>query len=1480
AGNGVAAPVKVTLADFDLDGKNDLVVVNAATRSVSVWHNTGSGNNTSFSRSDYVTGEDVSNVSVTDLDGDGRLDIAIGRGTWPVDAPSVYRNTSTPGNVSFEATAGRYGLNVLAADVDLDGKPDLISTNGVYRNTSSAGNISFAAVAPHNVGGSTVVVKDLDLDGKPDIISLHVSDNMLTIGRNTSTVGHISFAASAALGVTRPYDVTAGDLDGDNKPDIAVASDDYGTLSVFRNTSTTGTIAFAARADIQTGYVSLDIAMHDLDGDGKADVVLTHPFEDEFSVYKNTSNIGSVSFASAVYYSIDGYPGGLAAGNVTGDGKPDIVIVNGVVSGISVYNNRVSPAPFISSFTPATGAAGTIVTINGHNFNGITGVSFGGVNAASFTVNSPVSITAVVGTGAAGSVAVTNVYGTATKAGFAYGLPPVISSISPASAVAGASVTISGAHFSTSAQSNIVTFGGVRANVLSASANSLVVTVPPGSVYRPVSVTVNSLSAYTEQPFITTFPGADSAFTAASFGAKAEFEGRGMGSIADVDGDGKLDMVFPSGDKVIAVSRNTSKPGSLSFASKIVFPGPDEFYELAPADMDGDGKQDIIVSTEGAQLSILRNISTGGNPAFAPKVDFKVDGAMGFATGDLDQDGKPDLVVVNYAGAISLFRNISRNGVIAIDRRVNYTMPSPRAVALGDFDNDGRPDIVVAMNSSIAVYRNTSTVGAISFTPVWNMPVTSPTRLYTPDIDGDGKTDIVVNLRFTKEVIVFRNSSASANISFAAKQSFAIGDDAYYITIADLDGDNKPDIVANNRDNNTISILKNTATPGTIAMLAKTDYAVPDGLNTSTNGDMDGDGKPDLITFHGTNQLFIWRNQMDRSVLFSYCAGSDTSLTAAISGSTYKWQQNTGGGFVDVTNNVHLSGANTATLHLSDIPADWNGYQYRCIVNGKTDNISLLHLESEALPVAGITASERTICAGTPVTFTATADNAGTAPAWQWLINGKAITGADNNVFTSDTLRNGAMVSAVVSSNTFCKRGIKDTSNIITMEVTAPVVFTGKATAPARSYIDNPFLITFKGNNVPAGAIVEVWESIDSSPFAEIGDYYYKGDTLYRWMRDNPSVGVKRYFFHMKPVTDTNCFRAANSDTVTVVIAAPGPPTIVEVCTGADTTLTSSRTGTSYKWQIRSVGSPFYDVSDDNIFSGGKTAVLHVSNIPAVWDNYQFRCIVDGVSSDTFALKVLPDVSPAITIAVAANPVCAGSQVTFTTAVVNAGASPEYKWQLNGLPAGPDSNTYTTDDLADGDKVSAIITSHERCVIAPADTSNTIVMSVERLDKPAVAQSNLALSITNFDITVAYRWQQLDSATVWVDVVPAETDTSYLALKKGSYRVRATKGICTAYSDQLTVLITGLEPVVNNTSGIHLYPNPVVNSLTLDALKLSDKWETLDILGIGASQSLATYNISGRTKVTINVSRLNYGYYIAVLKRKNGPPAAIRFIKM
>jgi uncharacterized repeat protein (TIGR03803 family) len=95
-----------------------------------------------------------------------------------------------------------------------------------------------------------------------------------------------------------------------------------------------------------------------------------------------------------------------------------LVTVKTPTATLSTLKKLVVP-PTVTGFTPTSGSVGTVVTISGTSFTGATKVTFGGVKATTFTVNSPIQITATVPTGAVtGAIAVTTPSGTGSKKTF------------------------------------------------------------------------------------------------------------------------------------------------------------------------------------------------------------------------------------------------------------------------------------------------------------------------------------------------------------------------------------------------------------------------------------------------------------------------------------------------------------------------------------------------------------------------------------------------------------------------------------------------------------------------------------------------------------------------------------------------------------------------------------------------------------------------------------------------------------------------------------------------------------------------------------------------------------------------------------------------------------------------------------------------------------------------------------------------------
>ncbi len=461
---------------------------------------------------------------------------------------------------------------------------------------------------------------------------------------------------------------------------------------------------------------------------------------------------------------------------------------------------------------------------------------------------------------------------------------PTISSFAPVNGTVGSSVIISGTNFNTIPASNIVFFGAVKAAVTTGTTTSLTATVPAGATYQPISVldNVTGLTGYSSSPFSIAFSNPFGTGIPVNFyKPKVDFTvGANPRNIttADLDGDGKPDLVVANGNSnTLSVLHNTSSSANIgagSFAAKVDFASGSFTEHVSIGDVDGDGKPDLVVVTN-ANISVLRNTSTSGSitaSSFAAKVDFTsgFNGPVFGTLSDVDGDGKPDIVTANSgANTVSLRRNTSTPGSIAFAAKVDFsTGGSPSSVAVGDVDGDGKPDVVssnAALSSnSVSVLRNISIPGTIALSAKVDFAVgAAPRSVAIGDVDGDSKPDLMVansdaTAPASTTISVLRNTSTSGSItasSFTAKVDFTVGTVPRSISMGDLDGDGKPDLVVANTNSNSISVLHNTSTPGSVSassFAAKVDFATGANPVSAVVVDVDGDGIPEIETANGT----------------------------------------------------------------------------------------------------------------------------------------------------------------------------------------------------------------------------------------------------------------------------------------------------------------------------------------------------------------------------------------------------------------------------------------------------------------------------------------------------------------------------------------------------------------------------------------------------------------------------------------------------
>jgi 6-phosphogluconolactonase (cycloisomerase 2 family) len=967
-------PFSSAIGDLDGDGKTDLVVANANANTISIFRNissSGSLSSGSFaSKIDFTTGSVPVAIVIADFDGDGKPDLAVAnRNSSNI---SIFRNTAMLGSITSSSFATKVdfsiGANITslaAGDFDDDGKIDLVTVGGynnvfVIRNTATSGTITSSSFETRvsfttDLYPASVAVGDLDGDGKPDIAIANENPasgtGSVSILRNVSTRGSIttsSFSAKVDFEVgSKPLSLSIGDLDGDGKPELAVANSQSSNVSVFYNTSTSGNIStssFAAKVDFATGSFPYAVAIADFNGDGKPDLAFANYNSGNVSILSNTGTAGSISsssFATKVDFPTNSGARSISVGDLDGDNKPDIVTANQSTDNISIIRNRtvadlsnltlssgilnptfaantinytatVSNATSSITVTPTIADVNVTIAVNGTNVN--SGTASGSIALSVGTNTITVVLTA--------QDATTNTY--TINITRATPPPPTISSLSSLTAEAGSTLTITGTNFNTTASNNIVFFGSTMAIVSSSTSTVVNVTVPVGATYAPITLlnTSTGLTASSKVSFTPTYNPTKSSITASDFLAKQDFAtGSTPFSVAmgDLDGDGKSDLVVANYlSSSVSLYRNTSTNGNLgssSFANRVDFTTGLRPIYVSLSDLDGDGKLDIVVANYSANtISLLRNTATNGSidaSSFAAKVDFATGNSpISIAISDLDGDGKQDIAVANYySNTVSLFRNIAITGSLTtaslIAKEDFVTGSNPNSVAVSDLDGDGKTDLAVANknSNSVSVFRNTTIAGTInssSFEVKQDFTTDlAPVSVSVGDLDGDGKPDLATANGNNNTFSVLRNTSSTGAIntnSFATKVDFATGVSPFAIPsslfMSDLNGDGKLDVAATITNFNVVALFVNTATSGTIAsgsFATNQDFATGQLPSSIAIGDLDGDNRPDLAIVNRTStSLSIFRGLNNNSNLSGLVLSSGSlSPTFATNTTTY-----------------------------------------------------------------------------------------------------------------------------------------------------------------------------------------------------------------------------------------------------------------------------------------------------------------------------------------------------------------------------------------------------------------------------------------------------------------------------------------------------------------------------------------------------------------------------------------------------------------
>jgi hypothetical protein len=368
-------PYSVAVADFNGDGRQDLVTANIYADNVSVL--LGNGDGSFAAKMDYTTGAAPVSVTAADFNGDGNQDLATANSSG--DSVSALLGN---GDGTF-ATKTDYAIglgveSVAAADLNGDGKQDLVTANWSASTVSvllGNGDGTFTAKTnyPTDLRPNSVAVADFNGDGNQDLVTANsttpttgniIADNVSVLLGN----GDGSFAAKTDYTTGfGPESVVAADFNGDGNQDLVTANFSGGNVSVLLGN---GDGSFAAMAKYPTGGSPRSVATADFNDDGKQDLATANLVDASVSVLLNAPGATETANADGLWYfhvcAVDGLGGSGATATraVRVDTRKPTPIANWAASALP--NHIASLRYMIADPRPGSPTANVTIRVRNH----------------------------------------------------------------------------------------------------------------------------------------------------------------------------------------------------------------------------------------------------------------------------------------------------------------------------------------------------------------------------------------------------------------------------------------------------------------------------------------------------------------------------------------------------------------------------------------------------------------------------------------------------------------------------------------------------------------------------------------------------------------------------------------------------------------------------------------------------------------------------------------------------------------------------------------------------------------------------------------------------------------------------------------------------------------------------------------------------------------------------------------------------------
>jgi Bacterial Ig-like domain (group 3)/FG-GAP-like repeat/MBG domain (YGX type) len=529
--------------------------------------------------------------------------------------------------------------------------------------------------------------------------------------------------------------------------------------------------------------------------------------------------------------------------------KPKIIaalllFVAGFATSVTAYAS--SPTTTTLQATGAGGSlpSGSVITLTATVVSGATAVTPGTVNFCDISLNTNCTAMTAIGSAQLTSTGIASIK-TQLGAG-AHSLVAVFAgtNLYTTSTSAASSLTITGA-----ASYPTTTSLSYTAGTLPGSYNLIATVAGMGSSGAPAPTgTVNFLNtsngnAILASASLQAMPGESTL----SFGSPLPVPSSNYTTlVADINGDGKLDLITSVTNGTSASVLLGNGDGTFQALSAFTVPATSG---LALGDFNNDGKLDLLAMPSNQNASSPGPVSVmfgNGDGTFQPPIaSASVSGAGYTYVADVNGDGNLDMIAECAGCDVSVSLG---NGDGTFQSPVTTSLPAPvyLPIEIGDFNHDGKIDLVILSQTQSGNPSVSLLIGNGDGTFQSPTAVTGPDAVVESfaegDFNGDGNIDIAAVLQSnqTHYISVFLGNGDG---TFQAPIEYPNSGSAFVVA-HDFNGDGKVDLLYSNPVSSTLSLLAGKG-DGTFQ---PTPFSMPLSSFPYLVADFNGDGKPDWLT--------------------------------------------------------------------------------------------------------------------------------------------------------------------------------------------------------------------------------------------------------------------------------------------------------------------------------------------------------------------------------------------------------------------------------------------------------------------------------------------------------------------------------------------------------------------------------------------------------------------------------------------------------